>query len=40
MNAQDLYVKRVEELMDGIDKGAFAEPSAQPEAYRYGHLAA
>ncbi len=40
MNAQDLYVKRVEELMDGIDKGAFAEPSAPPEAYRYGHLAA
>lgn len=40
MNAEEVYARRVEELMDGIDKGEFSDIANPPQAYSYGHLAA
>lgn len=40
MNAGEVYIKRVEELLDGIDKGEFSNVSAIPGRYTYGHLTA
>ena len=40
MNTQDLYVKRAEELMDGIDKGVFSDVANPPQDYVYVHLTA
>ena len=40
MSAEEFYAERVEELMDGIDKGEFSDIANPLESYSYGHLAA
>lgn len=40
MGAEEMYIKRVQELMSGIDRGDFSDVSRPPEAFRFGHLTA
>lgn len=40
MDAGEIYAKRVEELTDGIGKGALSNDSEIPCQYTYGHLTA
>ena len=40
MDVNSYYQKQVEELMNGIDRGEFADEEHPPETYNYGHLAA
>ena len=40
MGKEEVYIKRVQELIEGIDRGDFSNFVRVPESYRYGHLSA
>ena len=40
MNLIDTYFEKVNELLDGVDRGDFMDASVIPQQYTYGHLMA
>ena len=40
MSNEGIYIKRAQELIEGIERGDFSNIARLPESYRYGHLRA